>query len=305
MRKSGLNASSTFVGSFGEEESGNTLLAVSFVIAVITADSAFSAGSILSFEEASRAFGHTGILEESEGLVTFKALSKLVHIARFAVFISAFQAGVVSENKSGSTLSDSFRGIVDASRFGLHLGGVVFGAFSNASGAQVLEHSEGAGSTSGRTVNIAFKAVRVGTGSALVFGDVVVESFSALLDALFISAEDLGRGTFLAALLFTALFAVALAFLALLGYSIIELVERAGGNAGVVGEFIRGIASDASSSVLVASFAVSVVAVDTLSVLGEFTFRAGLSAVAVDKEEVGRAFSASRSITAFITVVLA
>lgn len=305
MRKSGLNASSTFVGSFGEEESGDTLLAVSFVVAVFTADSAFSADSLLRFEEASRAFVDTGILEESEVLVTFKALSKLVHSARFAVFISAFQAGVVSENKAGFTFSNSFRGIVDASRFGFHIDSIVLGAFSNASVAQVLEHSEGADSTSGRTVSIAFKAVRVGTGSALVFGNVVVESFSALLDALFISSEDLGRGTFLAALLFAALFAVALAFLALLGYNIIELVERACGNAGVVGEFIRRIASNASSSVLVASFAVSVVAVDTFSVLGEFTIRAGLSAVAVDKEEVGRAFRAGRSITAFIAVGLA
>lgn len=138
MRKSGLNASSTLVGSFGEEESGDTLLAVSFVVAVFTADCAFSAGSILSFVEAFRAFVDTGILELSEVLVTFKALSKLVHIARFAVFISAFQAGVVSENKSGFTFSNSFRGIVDASRFGLHGDFIIFGAFSNASVAQVL-----------------------------------------------------------------------------------------------------------------------------------------------------------------------
>jgi len=305
LRKSWLVASSTLVGSFGEEESGDTLLTVSFVVAVFTADCAFSADSLLRSEEAFGAFGDTGILEESEGLVTFKALSKLVHIARFAVYISAFQALVVSENKAGFTISNSFRGIVDASRFGFHIDSIIFGAFSNASVAQVLEHSEGADSTLGRTVNIAFEAVRVGTGSALVSGDIVVESFSALLDALFVSAEDLGRSTFLAALLFTAFFAVALAFLALLGYNIIELVERAGSNTSVVGEFIRGIASDASSSILVASFAVSVFAVDTFSVLGEFTIRAGLSAVTVDKEEVGRAFSAGRSITAFITVVLA
>ena len=73
----------------------------------------------------------------------------------------------------------------------------------------------------------------------------------------------------------------------------------------MVGEFIRSIASNASSSILIASFAVSVLAVDTFSVLGEFTIRAGLSAVTVDKEEVGRAFSAGGSITAFIAVGLA
>jgi hypothetical protein len=205
LRKSGLNASSTFLGSFGEEESGDTLPAVSFVVAVFTADCAFSADSLLRSEEASRAFGHTGILEEREGLVTFKALSKLVHSANFAVFISAFQAGVVSENKAGFTVSDSFRGNEDASRFGFHVDFVVGGAFSNAFETQVLKHSEGADSTSGRTISIAFKAVRVGTGSALVSGDINVESFSTLLDALFVSSEDLGSGTFLTALLFTAL----------------------------------------------------------------------------------------------------
>lgn len=113
--------------------------AVSFIVAIITADSALSAASIMGFVESSRAFSDTGFFEKKEGIEAFSTNGEVVFSASFAVLIGAFEALVSSFNFTIRAFSNSFRGIINASRFGFHLDFIIFRAFSNASAVQVLE----------------------------------------------------------------------------------------------------------------------------------------------------------------------
>lgn len=113
--------------------------AVSFIVAVIAADSALSAASFLGFVVSSRAFGDTSFLEEKEGSEAISTNGEVVFFASFAVLIGAFEALVSSFNFTRFAISNSIGGLDFTSGFGFHFRYESFRAFSNAFAVQVLE----------------------------------------------------------------------------------------------------------------------------------------------------------------------
>jgi hypothetical protein len=93
-------AGHTVLGVLIEEVSGNTLLAVSFVVAVFAVGGALSAGAFLSLVEGFRAGFDTFIIMDDPVGVTFLASIQVSGLANIAVFITALVASSFSQGKS-------------------------------------------------------------------------------------------------------------------------------------------------------------------------------------------------------------
>jgi len=112
--KSRLVAGDTGGGSLVEEEAGEALLAVSFVVAVSAVYRAVSASILVALVEADGAFLKAeAVVEDGLGRAS-KALGEVGGVANFAVLISALVAGIVSKGESDLAFGDSMRGFNDA-----------------------------------------------------------------------------------------------------------------------------------------------------------------------------------------------
>jgi hypothetical protein len=128
--KSGLVAGDTVGGSLVEEEAGEALLAVSFVVAVGAVNRAVSASVLVALVEADGAFLKAeAVVEDGLGGAS-EALGEVGGVANFAVLISALVAGVVSKGESDLAFGDSFGGFNDAHEFGLRFADKSIRAFS-------------------------------------------------------------------------------------------------------------------------------------------------------------------------------
>lgn len=93
-------AGHTVLGVFVEEVSGNTLLAVSFVVAVFAVGGALSAGTFLGLVEGFRAGLDTLEVVDNPVGETFITSVKVSGLANVAVFISALVASSFSQGES-------------------------------------------------------------------------------------------------------------------------------------------------------------------------------------------------------------
>ncbi len=93
-------AGHTVLGVLVEVVSGNTLLAVSFVIAVFAIGGAFSAGAFLSLVEGFRAGFDTFTIMNDPVNIAFSTSVQISSLANIAVFITALVAGSFSQSGS-------------------------------------------------------------------------------------------------------------------------------------------------------------------------------------------------------------